>query len=82
MAANKNEDDKGSRSPWMALGVMGALGFEFVGFVLVGVYIGHQIDEYFDSSPVGILLSVFLSLVAVGMHIYYVTRRFVKDGES
>lgn len=82
MATNQNKGDKRSPSPWTTVGVMGALGFEFVGFVLVGVYIGHRIDGYFDSSPVGILLSVFISLVAVGLHIYYVTRRFVKGGES
>ena len=71
-----------SRNSWIVAGAIGALGFEFVGFVLAGLLIGSQIDVYFDSEPVGLIVSVALALLAVGLHSYHVIQRFLKDGEE
>lgn len=76
----ESKDDE--TSPWIVIGAASALGFEFMGFVLAGVFIGTRIDAHFDSEPVGLLVSVALALVAVGWHIYLVSRRFLKNGET
>ena len=74
--------DSESPNLWVKASVAGALGFEFVGFVLAGVFIGTQIDAYFDSFPLGLLSSLTLALVGVSWHIYRVCRRVLLDDES
>ena len=67
---------------WAKAGIAAALGFELVGFVLAGAFIGVHIDAYFDSSPVGLLASMGLAFVAAGLHIYRMTRRFLIDDDD
>lgn len=74
--------DSTSTKLWVKAGAAGALGFEFVGFVLAGVFIGTRIDARYDSSPLGLLVSLGLAMVAAGWHIYLVSRRFLLDGEQ
>ncbi len=74
--------DVSSRKMWMKAGAAGALGFEFVGFVLAGVLVGTRIDARYDSSPIGLLVCLGLAMVAAGWHIYLVSRRYLLDGEQ
>ncbi len=84
--SNRNGGGEGadSQSPnlWVKAGVASALGFEFVGFVLAGVFIGVQIDARFDSSPVGLLVSLALAIFCASGHIYLVCRRVLMDDEA
>lgn len=75
-------DDSSSRALWLKTGIAGALGFELLGFVLAGVLIGTQIDARYDSSPVGLLATMSLALLAAGWHIYLVGRRYLVDREE
>ena len=83
------DDEQGGSStepatsnPWVKAGAAAALGFEFVGLVLAGVFVGVQIDARFDSSPIGLLVCLMLAMVAAGWHIYLVTRRYVLNGND
>lgn len=67
------------QNPWVRAGIFGALGFEFVAFTLVGVWGGNFIDDYFNSSPWGLLACLLLSLVGAGIHLLHITRRFLVD---
>ncbi len=67
---------------WLQAAVVAALGFELVGFVLAGVFIGTWIDGRFDSSPVGLLSSVALAMLGAGWHIRRVTRQYLSDDEA
>ncbi len=71
-----------SRPSWIKVGAAAGLGFEFVGFVLAGVFIGTRLDARYDSSPVGLLVCLGLAMVAAGWHIYLVSRRYLLDGEE
>lgn len=78
------DEPKGSesRQMWARAGIAGALGFELVGLVLAGAFLGVQFDARFDTSPVGLLVGVALAMVTAGWHVYLVTRRFLLDGEE
>lgn len=67
------------RSPLVKVGVLAALGFEFVAFTLVGVYGGIWIDERFGTEPFGLLLCLILALAAAGTHIVRISKRFIVD---
>ena len=59
-------DDSTSRTMWLKTGAAAALGFEFVGFVLAGVYIGTRIDARYETSPIGLLVTLGLAIAAAG----------------
>jgi len=68
------------QNPWLITGVVGALGFEFVGFMIAGAYVGTWIDRKWDISPYGLLFTMLFMLLAVGWHIYVIIRRFHRNG--
>lgn len=67
------------QNPWVRAGIFGALGFEFVAFTLAGVWGGNLIDDYFQSSPWGLLACLLLALLGAGVHVVQITRRFLID---
>mgnify|MGYP001146774021 CR=1 FL=1 len=77
----EDQDSKHKKhtNPWVKAGIFGGLGIEFVGFTFVGVIAGTWIDGKFDSSPTGLLICLALSMVAAGLHIYAITKRFLLD---
>lgn len=85
-ASTPESDDESSDSSspnlWVKAGIAGALGFEFVGFILAGVFVGAQIDAYFDSHPIGLLSSMAVAIIGVSWHIYRVCRRVYVDDET
>lgn len=64
-------------SPWFVAGVFGALGFEFVGFIIGGYVVGYAVDSKFGTEPWGVLVCVLLGLVGVLWHVYRVAKRFL-----
>lgn len=77
--ASPPEDDtrQSERSPWIVAGAVGAMGFEFVGFVLGGAFIGTKLDEHFDTAPALLLVTMALAMVGVGWHIWKISQRFL-----
>ena len=74
-SAGESSDEE--QSPWLVAGVFGALGFEFVGFVVGGYIVGNLIDDKFGTQPWGVLVCVLLGLVGVLWHVYRVSKRFL-----
>lgn len=66
------------RSPWVVAGVFGALGFEFVGFIIGGALVGAFIDDFFGTDPWGVIVMMFLGLVGVSVHIFHVATRYLE----
>ena len=64
-------------SPLKMVGIAGALGFEMVGFVLGGAFVGNVLDERLGTGPWILLTMVALGLLTSGLHIYAVARRFM-----
>jgi F0F1-type ATP synthase assembly protein I len=70
--------DSGASSQWKTLGIYGAMGFEFVGFVVGGALAGMWLDEYFGTEPWGVVGLILLGMLAALWHVYLVTKRFLK----
>ena len=80
MTTSKPDQKKeAERSSLVVLGTVSALGFELLGFVLAGLFLGSRIDSHFDSEPVGLVVFVFLALAAFGWHGYRISRRYLLD---
>ena len=77
-SSDTDETAAEERSPWFVTGVFGALGFEFVGFVVGGYIVGDVIDDSFGSEPWGVITMVLLGLLGVLWHIYRVAKRFLE----
>lgn len=60
------------------LGVLGAMGFEFVGFIVGGALIGRWIDARFSTAPWGVIGMILLGMLAAFWHIYRVVTRYLK----
>ncbi len=73
--------ESGERNPWLTIGIFGALGFEFVGFMIVGALVGTWIDRRWDTQPFGLIVTMLLMMLAVGWHIVMITRRLHRNGD-
>lgn len=52
------------------------IGVELVAALAVGGGLGYLADSYFDSSPIGILIGVFLGMSAGLLNVYRMASRF------
>lgn len=60
-------------------GIFGALGTEFVGLTLAGVWAGSYLDKRFDIEPFGLLVCLLIGMFGASVHIVRITRRFLVD---
>lgn len=75
-------DEKKTKHPLLVAGIVGGLGFEFVGVVIACFYIGSQVDERFGVGPWGTVGCLALGMIGAAWHVYLLTKRFlVEDGE-
>ena len=52
------------------------IGVELVAALVVGGGLGYLADSYFNSSPIGILIGVFLGMSAGLLNVYRMASRF------
>lgn len=79
----EDESRSSTKSPWLVAGAVGALGFEFVGIVLGGAFIGTRLDERFNTAPVLLLVTMALAMLGAGWHVWKISQRFLKtQGED
>ena len=52
------------------------IGVELLAALIVGGGLGYLVDSYFNSSPVGILIGVFLGMSAGLLNVYRMASRF------
>ena len=52
------------------------IGVELLAALIVGGGLGYAADSYFNSSPVGILIGVFLGMSAGLLNVYRTASRF------
>ncbi|RDV40078.1 hypothetical protein DV096_05840 [Bradymonadaceae bacterium TMQ3] len=79
----EDESRHSTRNPWLVAGAIGALGFEFVGLVLGGAFIGTRLDAHFETAPVLLLVSMAVAMLSAGWHVWKISQRFLKtQGED
>lgn len=50
-------------SPWRALGLVGVIGVDIAVLLLVGLWIGKQADNYFNTSPLFLFLGIIIGFL-------------------
>ena len=69
-------DSAPRESAFVRYAKVGALAFEFVGSIAAGVFIGHQLDEYFATEP-WLVLAMTIAETVIGFYrMVQVLRRF------
>lgn len=77
--SDPDQKDEFRPSSLAVLGAVSALGFELLGFVLSGLFLGHFLDTRYDFAPLGVIVMVLLALMAFGWHAYRVSRRYLLE---
>lgn len=73
------DGDKKERSPLVVAGMVGALGFEFVGVVIACFFLGSMLDERFDVGPWGTVGTLALGMLGAAWHVFLLTKKFLID---
>jgi F0F1-type ATP synthase assembly protein I len=71
-----------SRSDWAKAGMIGALGFELVAFVGIGIYGGTWLDQRLGTAPFGLLVGLLVSTLAAGVHIWKMVTRLMPNDDD
>ncbi len=66
---------KKSKSPLEAFIFLSSIGFHFVIVISLCLYIGRQIDTYFNSAPIGTVWGIVLGMITA----IYTTYQKIKD---
>lgn len=72
-----SDDKDDDKSPLVQVGIVGALGFEFVGLVVGSFLIGSTIDERFDAGPWGTVGMLALGMLAGAWHVYLIVTKYL-----
>lgn len=73
-----DEKDEG-KSPLVKIGIVGALGFEFVGLVIGSFVIGTVLDEQFGWAPWGTVGMLALGMLAAAWHVYLIATKYLVE---
>ncbi|MGJ9384722.1 AtpZ/AtpI family protein [Salipaludibacillus sp. CF4.18] len=65
------------RSVVKALALMTTISSYFIGSIVIGVFAGIWLDNYFNTSGVFLIVGFFLGLGTAVMGIYYAVRKFL-----
>ena len=66
-------------NPWKAMAVVGVIGIELAVLLLAGIWVGKQLDLYFQTSPTFLILGIF-SGFAVGIwSVIKIVKPYLKD---
>ena len=69
------------KSPLVKAAYVGAMGFEFVGVVVGAFFIGGWIDDRFGTGPWGVVGCLIAGMIAAGIHVVMIAKRFVTEEE-
>lgn len=61
--------NKPSLTPWRAIGLFGAIGFELAALIVIGLFAGRWLDRALGTAPVfliaGILCGLFIGIISM-----------------
>jgi len=66
----------------LTYGRYGALGFEFAGAVLAGIFVGHYADKYLETEPWLMVLGALGGLAGAIAHILVVLQQLSRRGQD
>ncbi len=74
---NKNKKSENKKINGTSFGIK--ISTEIVGALIVGVVIGLIVDNYFNTSPIGLIIFFILGAFAGFLNVYRVMRRIEKQ---
>jgi len=69
----------GSESPWKALSLVTLIGIDIAFCTVLGYWIGGKVDQWLGSAPVGLIIGVFVGLIAGILSMIPVVKKYSKD---
>ncbi|PLX97970.1 MAG: magnesium transporter [Desulfuromonas sp.] len=72
MSDNKNQ-------MYRSLMYASSLGIAMVAAILIGLYVGYQLDKWLDTSPWFTLVFLFLGIISGFRNIFILSKRAMKD---
>jgi F0F1-type ATP synthase assembly protein I len=76
------DGEKKERNPLVVAGVVGALGFEFVGIVIGCFWIGSTLDDRFGVGPWGTVGCLAAGMLGGAWHVYLITKRYLIEEDE
>lgn len=76
--SNRKDEPK---SPLAKAAYVGAMGFEFVGVVIGAFILGNWANDRFGIEPWGTVICLVAGMIAAGIHVYMIAKRFLLDEE-
>ena len=61
---------KNPKSLWQIYAELGALGFQMAGSIIIGAFIGYFLDKWLNTSPLFIIIFLFLGIAAAFLEVY------------
>jgi len=78
MMTNKSNGEKNS-DPWKAMGLVGVIGIEIAIPLLAGVWLGRKADQYFDTTPIFLVIGITLGFTIGIWSVVNLIKNFLKD---
>ena len=69
-------------SPLLTYGKYGALGFEFAGAIIAGLYLGDLVDRYFDTAPIFMVVGVIFGMAGAIYRLIIVLQRLSERAKN
>ncbi len=58
------------------------LSIDFVAAILIGVFIGHSIDIYFNTYPWGLVIFIVIGIIAGSLNVYRLVKPMLSNKET
>jgi ATP synthase protein I len=74
--------DENKRDLFKTLGVVSSMGISFVLAIIIGVFIGLQLDKWFGTDPWFFFIFLLFGIIAGFRNLYIITKRVIKKDEN
>ena len=74
--------DENKRDLFRTLGVVSSMGISFVLAIIIGVFIGLKLDEWFGTDPWFFFIFLLFGIIAGFRNLYIITKRVIKKDEN
>ena len=74
--------DENKRDLFKTLGVVSSMGISFVLAIIIGVFIGLQLDKWLGTDPWFFFIFLLFGIIAGFRNLYIITKRVIKKDEN
>ncbi len=74
-----NNNKKKQINPWRAFGLVGVIGIELAALLLIGIWVGMQIDQALQTSPLFLIVGMLLGFMIGIWSVVKLIKPFIGD---